>query len=352
MPAEIVRAEIAEQPAALAELTQRWDDLVGTVAGVVPHPLRGVGLVARGSSDFVAVHARYLVELTTGLPVTMLAPSLWTRYDLHRDLGGWLIIALSQSGQTPEVVTVAERTRAAGARVVAITNDASSDLARTAHAHLLLGTTVERAVPATKTVTTQLLTVAAVATACAGADVPAWLGGPDDRAALGEQVAAVVDDTAVVLAAIDRCERAAHLVQVGRTLTYAAALEGALKMKETCGRPVEGFSSADFLHGPAAVGGPRTAVIAYNWPGPTAADVVESVTAAADLGSSMIAVGPADAWRDAPPRLEVPVAPDIPAGLAVIPLVVRGQQLAIELSVRLGLDPDSPAGLSKVTETT
>jgi glucosamine--fructose-6-phosphate aminotransferase (isomerizing) len=298
------------------------------------------------------VHARYLIELVTGMPVTMLAPSLWTRYDLHRDLDGWLVIALSQSGQTPEVVTVAERARAAGARVVAITNDDASDLARSAHAHLALGTTVERAVPATKTVTTQLLAVAAVATACAGSDVPAWLGGAAERAALAEQVAGIVADTAPVRAAIDRCERAAHIVQVGRTLTYAAALEGALKMKETCGRPVEGFSSADFLHGPAAVGGAGTVVIAYNWPGPTAGDVIESVTAAADLGSSTVAVGPTPAWRDAPPHVQVPVAPRTPSGLAAIPLVVRGQQLAIELSVRLGLDPDSPAGLSKVTETT
>ncbi len=352
MPAEIVRAEIAEQPAALEGLTRRWDDLLATATGAVPHPLRGVALVARGSSDYVAVHARYLIELATGLPVTMLAPSLWTRYELDRDLAGWLVIALSQSGQTPEVVTVAERTRAAGAHVVAITNDEASDLARIAHAHLPLGTTVERAVPATKTVTTQLLAVAAVATACAGADVPAWLGGPADRAVLADQVAGIVDDTDPVLAAVDRCERARHLVQVGRTLTYAAALEGALKMKETCGRPVEGFSSADFLHGPAAVGGLRTVVIAYNWPGPTAPDVVESVTAAADLGSSTIAVGAPEAWRDAPPHLDVPVPFRTPAGLAAIPLVVRGQQLAIELSVRLGLDPDSPAGLSKVTETT
>jgi glucosamine--fructose-6-phosphate aminotransferase (isomerizing) len=282
----------------------------------------------------------------------MVAPSLWTRYELRRDLAGWMVVALSQSGRTPEVVTVAQRTRAAGARVVAITNDDASDLAHVAHAHLSLGTTPERAVPATKTVTTQLLAAAAVATACAGDDVPAWLGGPDDRAALGEQVARLLADTRPVRAATDVLVDAAQTVQVGRTLTYAAALEAALKMKETCGRPVEGFSSADFLHGPAAVAGPDTAVIAYNWPGPTSGDVVAAIRAAAELGSAVIAAGPAAAWYDAPPHLHVPVAATTPAALAAVPLIVRGQQLAIELAVRLGLDPDAPAGLSKVTETT
>ena len=352
MRAEIVRAEIAEQPAALRNLLARWDELVARVTGCLPRPLRGVALVARGSSDFAAVHARYLVELATGVPVMMIAPSLWTRHDLRRDLGGWTVVALSQSGRTPEVVTVAERTRAAGARVVAITNDAASDLAHAADAHLFLGTTPERAVPATKTVTTQLLAVAAVATACAGDAPPTWLGGPDDRAALADQVGEIVADPSPVHAAVEVLERSANIVQVGRTLTYVAALEGALKMKETCGRPVEGFSSADFLHGPAAVSGPDTTVIAYNWPGATADDVVGAVRAAADLGSSTVAVGPAAAWQDAPPHLPVPVAAETPAALAAIPLVVRGQQLAIGLAVRLGLDPDAPSGLSKVTETT
>jgi glucosamine--fructose-6-phosphate aminotransferase (isomerizing) len=352
MPAEVVRAEIAEQPAALAALTARWDDLVAAVARVLPRPLRGVALVARGSSDFAAVHARYLIELATGVPVMMVAPSLWTRYEVARDLGGWGVVALSQSGRTPEVVTVAERTRAAGARVVAITNDDGSDLASIADAHLLLGTTPERAVPATKTVTTELLAVAAVATACAGDDAPPWLGGRAERAVLSEQIAGLVADRTPVSAALALLAGAPNIVQVGRTLTYVAALEGALKMKETCGRPVEGFSSADFLHGPAAVAGPRTTVVAYNWPGPTSGDVLGAVRAAAALGSSTIAVGPAAAWRDAPPNLDVPVAQATPAGLAVIPLVVRGQQLAIELAVHLGFDPDAPAGLSKVTETT
>ena len=352
MPAEIVRAEIAEQPTALEGLTLRWDDLVGAVARVLPRPLRGVALVARGSSDFVAVHARYLVELATGVPVMMIAPSLWTRHELRRDLTDWMVVALSQSGRTPEVVTVAERTRAAGARVVAVTNDVASDLAHTADAHLSLGTTPERAVPATKTVTTQLLAVAAVATACAGDDPPAWMGAPADRAALPDQVAHLIADLPPVLAAVDVLERSTHIVQVGRTLTYAAALEGALKMTETCGRPVEGFSSADFLHGPAAVSGPGTTVVAYNWPGATADDVVGAVRAAADLGSATIAVGPSASWRAAPPHLHVPVPPTTPAALAAIPLVVRGQQLAIEFAVRLGLDPDAPSGLSKVTETT
>jgi glucosamine--fructose-6-phosphate aminotransferase (isomerizing) len=352
MPAEIVRAEIAEQPTALRNLLGRWDELVALVAGRLPHPLRGVALVARGSSDFVAVHARYLVELATGVPVMMIAPSLWTRHELRRDLDGWMVVALSQSGRTPEVVTVAERTRAAGARVVAITNDVASELAHAADAHLSLGTTPERAVPATKTVTTQLLAVAAVATACAGAAPPAWLGTADERARLADQVAQVIADPAPVLAAVEVLERSDNIVQVGRTLTYVAALEGALKMKETCGRPVEGFSSADFLHGPAAVSGPDTAVIGYNWPGATAGDVVGAVRAAADLGSSVIAVGPAASWTDAPRGLPVPVASETPAALAAIPLVVRGQQLAVEFAVRQGLDPDAPSGLSKVTETT
>lgn len=345
-----VRAEMGEQPAVLASIAQRRPALHELIKSVLPQQLRGVALIARGSSDNVAVHARYLLELATGLPVSLIAPSLLTRYHYRPDARDCLIVALSQSGRTPEIVDVADQLAAGGGIVVAVTNDGESPLARSAVATLAVGTSRELAVPATKTVTGQLALVTLLAEAV-GAGIADYTGGEAAWSALAAAASETLGDTNALAAAVEILNPRLSAIHLARGLTYAAALEGALKSKETSRRVHEGYSSADFLHGPLTVASPDVAVVAYGAVGPVLDDVARTARAAAALGSPVIGVGAAEVWAGVPAAVGLPVPQTLGEALAVIPLVIRGQQLAIETTLSLGLDPDSPMGLNKVTAT-
>jgi glucosamine--fructose-6-phosphate aminotransferase (isomerizing) len=349
MPGSQVRSEMAEQPAVLASIVERRPALHDLVRGRLPERLRGISLIARGSSDNVAVHARYLLELATGLPVSLIAPSILTRYHRYPDARDFMVVALSQSGKTPEIVDVASYLADGGAMVVAVTNDGDSPLAEAATVTLAVGTSRELAVPATKTVTGQLALVTLLAEAVG--EISEYTGGDPAWAALAEAASETLDDTANLEAAVAILRPRLSAIHLARGLTYAAALEGALKSKETSRRVHEGYSSADFLHGPLTVASDQVAVVAYGATGPVLDDVARTAEAAAALGSPVIGVGAARVWAGVPGAVGLPVPQTVGEALAVIPLVIRGQQLAIETTLALGLDPDSPAGLNKVTAT-
>lgn len=351
MPGMQVRAEMAEQPAVLAAIAQRRTQSQDLVRAHLPEQIRGISLIARGSSDNVAVHARYLLELATGLPVSLVAPSLMTRYHHTPQVRDSLVVALSQSGRTPEIVDVAQRLAAAGAVVVSVTNDGDSPLAQASAVTLSVGTSPELAVPATKTVTGQLALVTLLAEAV-GPGMDAYTGGDPAWHALADAASETLADTAGLEAAVEVLRPRNTAVHLARGLTYAAALEGALKSKETSRRVHEGFSSADFLHGPLTVASPEVAIVAYAAAGPVLDDVVETARVAGDLGAPVIGVGPADAWRSIPAAVVLPVPQTLGEALTTILLVIRGQQLAIHTTLSLGLDPDRPTGLNKVTATT
>lgn len=352
-PGAQVALEMAEQPEVLRALVSDRRELHERVRSVLPASMRGISLVARGSSDNVAVHARYLLELATGLPVSLVAPSLITRYRRAADLRDHLLIALSQSGRTPEIVDVAQQAADAGATVVAVTNEIDSPLAQTAAATLSVGTSKELAVPATKTVTGQLALVVMLAEACGigGTELDDFTGGELAWSRMPDTVAEVLADRAPLAAAVEELAVRSAGIHLARGLTYAAALEGALKMKETTRRINEGLSSADFLHGPLTVATPEVAVVAYGVAGPVLADVVDTARAAAKLGAGVIGVGHPQITEGSADTVGVPVPQTLGEALAVIPLVVRGQQLAVQTTLALGLDPDAPQGLNKVTAT-
>ncbi len=345
-----VLSEMAEQAEVLARIAEHRQDVRARVAAAMPQRLRGICLIARGSSDNVAVHARYLLELATGLPVSMIAPSIVTRYHRLPQVTDTLVVALSQSGRTPEIVDVATQLAAAGAIVVAVTNDEESPLAAAAAVSLSVATGVERAVPATKTVTGQLALVTLLAEA-AGSGIAEYTGGEAAWDALADAVGEVLRDDSGLDEAVQLLTARPVGIHLARGLTYAAALEGALKAKETSRRVHEGYSSADFLHGPLTVAGPGVTVVAYGSAGPVLADVVETAGRAVALGSPVVGVGPAGMWEDIEGAVGVAVPQTLGEALAVIPLVVRGQQLAIRTTLALGMDPDAPEGLNKVTAT-
>ena len=306
---------------------------------MVPAHLAGTVLVARGSSDHAAVSGAYLLEMATGRPVALASPSVLTLYGAKTEYSGYLLIAVSQSGQTPEIVEVVQRARASGAHTIAITNDALSPLADAADLLVALGAGPELAVPATKTVTAQLVAFAVIAEALGTV-------GLNDAAAAGlpGQVAEVLADQARAEELAGWLRGSDRLVTVARGLLYGAAREVALKVAETTSFLTAAFSSADFRHGPIAIASSGPPVLALAHPGPASEDVLEVVAELKKRGVSTRLAGPVSGsdigWPSSAPEMFAPVL-----------AVVRGQQLALSLACLLGRDPDSPPGLMKVTAT-
>lgn len=331
--------EMAEQPARLRELIGRSDEVAARVSEAVPADLHGVSIIARGSSDHASVYGRYLLELASGKPVSLAAPSLHTLYGARVDYTGQLVVAVSQSGQTPEIVATFSALTSAGGCGLAITNDGGSDLASAARVVLDLAVGEEQAVPATKTVTAEFVAFALLALSLG--EVPFTQA---DLERVPEWVQAVLDEPDSASAAAATMAGASNLMVVARGFMYGAALETALKLKETCSILADGYSAADLRHGPIAAVTRGFPVVALNVPGPGFEDMAELVGELRYRGAHVLTVASED-WAD------VPLPRGMPEALAPIVAVVRGQQLAFALATRLGVDVDQPGGLSKVTAT-
>jgi glucosamine--fructose-6-phosphate aminotransferase (isomerizing) len=327
-PGATMAAEMAQQPEVLGRLSARAASDIAAVRSIAPNPLAGVVFLARGSSDNAAVFGRYLAELSAGRPAGLAAPSLYTRYDADVDWSGYLVVALSQSGATPEILSTCAAMRSAGAITVGITNEPDSPMAKSVELLLSTDAGPERAVPATKTMTAQMLIVATVAAALGS--------GSPDVAGLSATVGSVLADPAPIEDLAQRWRGTDRLIVSGRGLAYAAALEIALKVKETTGILADGMSVADLRHGPIATAFAGAPVLLVDAGGPAAADTAELADILAARGAQAVTL-------------------PLPSGLtepeAAITAVVRGQQLARTLAIAKGSDPDSPAGLTKVTPT-
>jgi glutamine---fructose-6-phosphate transaminase (isomerizing) len=332
-------AEMAAQPKVLADLVARLPEIVDGLRHVAGPAVPGVAYLARGSSDNAALFTRYAVGLRTGLPSVMLAPSLTTALGARiRGFAGWLVVAVSQSGETPEIVDVATTMQSAGAKLVAITNSERSALSSAADFTVLLDAGPEIAVPATKTVTAQMLVGIGLATALS-----------DERrdfeqaAHVPDAVAEVLFDEESIKHLAKRLAAVTRLSVVGRGFAYAAALETALKLQETTGVMAHGFSTLDFRHGPIRVSGPDAPILALAG-SLTVDDETRELRSAGEARNApfhLIGTTPnsvAD-WRALGTMAEGILA------------TVRGQQLALLLASELGLDPDQPAGLNKITLT-
>jgi glucosamine--fructose-6-phosphate aminotransferase (isomerizing) len=340
----LMRQEIEQQPAVLRAtidaLLPRRDEVAAIAAGT-----RQVLLIARGTSDNAAVYGSYLIQAHAGRLVSLASPSIATTYKSQIDLTGVLAVALSQSGRTEEIVETLQWAADNGARTLAITNGgADSPLAQAAEVAFVTEAGPERAVPATKTFTTQLAALAVLALA---------LGAPLDPGELRAVPAAIEEllasdlDLAPIVAEL---AKVAGVVVSGRGMAYAAALELALKLKEACYLHAMGLSYADLLHGPIAVVDAETpAIVMAADSGPTLAGSVDLARRVTGAGARAYGIGGGSALAQACSRA-LP-APALPEWLAPMGLIVPGQLLTEALARNLGLDPDNPRGLSKVTQT-
>jgi glucosamine--fructose-6-phosphate aminotransferase (isomerizing) len=347
-----MRAEIGEQPAALRATLDALLPRAGEV-GALARGTRQVLFIARGTSDNAAVYGSYLAQVCAGRLATLASPSVATCYRSRVDLSGVLAVALSQSGRTEEIVETLSWAAGCGARTLAITNDAASPLAGAAEVAFVTEAGTERAVPATKTFTTQLAALAVVGLGLASARA----GGRDGRLDAGELRAVPGEAERLLSAPMDLEPIVGELAGVqgvvvsGRGFAYAAALESALKLKEACYLHAMGLSFADLLHGPIAVVDSGTpAIIVAADRGPVLDSAVALAGRVTDAGARAYGIGGGAALARAC-RYALP-GPELPEWLAPIGLVIGGQLLTEALARRLGIDPDTPRGLSKVTQTT
>ena len=340
----LMRQEIAQQPAALRAtidaLLPRRDEVARLAAGT-----KTVLFIARGTSDNAAVYGSYLIQAHAGRLVALAAPSIATTYRARVDLDGVLAVGLSQSGRTEEIVETLEWAKACGARTLAITNGgASSPLAEAAEVAFVTEAGIEQAVPATKTFTTQLAALAVLGLGLGASLDPGELTAVPD--AVESLLAAPLDLEPIVA----ELAKVPGVVVSGRGMAYAAALELAIKLKEACYLHAMGLSYADLLHGPIAVVDAQTpAIVVAADAGPTLAGSVDLARRVTGAGASAFGIGGGDALASAC-SASLP-GPALPEWLAPIGLIVPGQLLTEALARRLGINPDQPRGLSKVTQT-
>ncbi|MEZ6195076.1 MAG: SIS domain-containing protein [Planctomycetota bacterium] len=338
--------EIREQPETLGRLlADRWAEVRAIAAELRREEIDQVLVVARGSSDHAGLYAKYLFGIHNRLIVAMAMPSLFTRYHAPPRLDRTLVLGISQSGRSPDLVEALREARCQGAPTVVITNDPTSPLAREARHVIDVAAGPELAVAATKTYSGQLLAVAMLS--CAMAEDEERRGALDR---VPELVRAGLAHREVIARAAERYRYMDQGVALGRGYNYATVREWSLKLKELCYVVVAPYSSADFRHGPIAVVDRGFPVFAIVSEGPVADDLVELLQALRrDHDAETFAISDReDALAAARTGVRMPPAPEWLTPLAnIIPA-----QLFCEALTRVkGYDTERPRGLAKITST-
>ena len=315
MLGQLMEQEIREQPGVLSASAKRYEtELQGAFEG---KSFDMVVIAARGTSDHAALYARYLIEIHLGIPVSLAAPSVLTRFNRRVKYKNALAIGISQSGSAPDVSEILGMMREEGHATLAITNTEGSRLTQEAEVSLLLGAGAERSVAATKTYTSSLLGLY---------QLVRTLGGklPDPSNQLPGE--AWTDET------LERAEelsgpliRSNPTFALARGYSFCTANETALKLMECALVPCKAYSTADFEHGPKALAGPGSAAVVYG----------ESTSALASQGCRILS------------------APESPVHEELKPIwdIFFGQWLALCCARSFGLNPDKPEHIQKVTET-
>jgi glutamine---fructose-6-phosphate transaminase (isomerizing) len=345
VPGELLLAEIREQPHALARLLEHEAEIAALAEAIAARAPSVVRLVGHGTSDNAASYGVYAFGLLPGWTAFRDSISLTVYYDAQIDLADSVVIALSQSGQTPDVLEYVERARARGAFTIALTNEPDSALASSASAVVPLSAGQERSVAATKTYVNELAALALLAGGAAGRGAELGEGLRRTAELLDsalDPLQQAVPAIAVPMAFVGR------MFVIGRGLEFATAREVALKLTETCRVAAEPLTATDLAHGPVAALDtlfPVWTIASYDESLPA---VVDAAARAREAGATIVASGSAaSALEGASYALPVPEAPS--PVLAPLLSVVPGQLFAWALAQAKGLDPDKPHGLSKVT---
>ncbi|MEA4908578.1 MAG: SIS domain-containing protein [Chloroflexi bacterium] len=338
--------EIHQQPGVIGSLLADGRGPIEELAArIKKDSIHHIVVAARGTSDNAGRYAQYLLGLENQILVTLTTPSLFSVYQQPPDLKGSLVLGISQSGQSPDLVAVLTEARRQGVPTAAITNCPDSAMAETSDHVIPLMAGVETAVAATKTYTAQLTALAALS---------AILRQDDERL---EQLAGVPD---AIRAIFEREENIARLAErfrymqrcvvIGRGLNYATAFELSIKMKELTYTMVEPYSSADFLHGPIAVIDPGFPAFVVAPSGKLLSENKDFIRQLKELRAEVVVISDdPEAIRLGTNALPLPVP--LPEPISPIAAIVPGQVFSMYLAHTRGIDVDHPRGLHKVTET-
>jgi glucosamine--fructose-6-phosphate aminotransferase (isomerizing) len=338
--------EIREQPEVVARLlTDAAPEVMAFCEVVRAADPSHVVIAARGTSDHAAIYAQYALGVLAGLNVGLATPSVHSLYGAAPDYGRALVVGISQSGASPDVVGVIRAARAQGALTLAITNTPGSDMATAAAHHLDLRAGPERAVAATKTYTATLTVLAMLTAGLAGP------GAGDDLRRLPGAVATMLsqEDEARRIAAdqagLDRC------VVLGRGYHYATAREWSLKLKELAYVLADPYSSADFIHGPLALIEAGFPILAVAPRGATSGDLEAVIERLGDELQARLLILSDDPGLRATGHWAMALPDDLPEWLMPIAAIVPGQLHAVHLTMVKGRDPEQPRSIRKVTLT-
>jgi glucosamine--fructose-6-phosphate aminotransferase (isomerizing) len=342
-----LRDEILEQPAAAARLLAAADTSFAPVREMLARSRpRFAVIAARGSSDNAALYAQYLFGIRNGLAVALATPSAITLYGGRPDYSDALVIAISQSGRSPDIVAVVDEARRQRASTVVLTNDLSSPLADAADHAISIEAGPELATAATKTYTTELLAVALLSGALD--EMNAQERSEIER--ITELMSAALETEDEARAAAQSHSDRTRCVVLGRGYCYATAREWALKLQEMAQLLAVPYSTADFEHGPMALAERGFAVLAVAPSGPPLDAQFDVLERLRDVHGAHVLVISDDARARAIDRgLAVPAG--VPGWLSPVVDILPGQLYAYHLTRARGLDPDRPRTISKVTET-
>jgi glucosamine--fructose-6-phosphate aminotransferase (isomerizing) len=342
-----LKSEIYEQPGVIRRLLETQMSVAEDIAGVIRgRDVSYVFIAARGTSDNAAIYAKYLWGAHNRLPVALAAPSLFTLYENPPRLKDALVLAISQSGQSPDVVSVLAEGRRQGVPTVALTNDPASPLAAQADHVLNLSVGQEKAIAATKTYTSSLMALAMISAALSDEDdVMATLHRIPDAMQHALTLDAVIEQGVGTFRQMSRC------VVLGRGFNYATAFEWALKLKELTYIVAEPYSPADFRHGPIAIAESGFPILAVAPRGEVFGDSLELLETLAAKHAAELAIISDDETALSHARLKLRLPPGLPEWATPLVAIIPAQLFAYHLTLAKGFDPEIPRGLTKVTET-
>lgn len=338
--------EIHQQPAVLEEfLSQERSAVAALAQEVKQRDIDYVVIAARGTSDNAGRYAQYLLGSMNGLLVALATPSLFSIYGRPPQFRNALVIGISQSGKSPDIVSVVAEAKRQGALTAAITNEPASELAQQANHVITLHAGEEKSVAATKTYTSQLCAIAALSTALANEAAM-----QEALSTIPAAVASTLEMNATIANMTARYRYMRDCVVIGRGYNYATAFELSLKLKELTYTIAEPYSSADFMHGPLALIEQGFPAIVVAPQGKILPEMKEFVALLNKREAETIVISDEAEVLDMA-RIPLQLPASVPEWLSPITSIIPGQLFAMHLAATRDYDPDHPRGLRKVTET-
>jgi len=340
----LLEQEIWSQPEVIKRLLERETKHIEKIVAQLP-AFDYALIAARGSSDHAATYAKYAWTTLAGYPVALAAPSLLTMYKTQMHLTGSLVVGISQSGQSPDIIAVLEEGKRLGRPTLAITNDGASPLASMADHVIELHARPEQSIAATKTYTAQLAVMAIFAAA---------LSGNEQHLAALQQLPSVMEATlrldSGLARSVERYRYMDRCIVIGRGYNYASSFEFALKLKELTYIMASAYSSADFRHGPIATIESGLPVFLFMPAGATYEDMLDLANELQHRGAELLVISESEQALSLA-RTALPIYPGVPEWLTPLITIIPGQLFALNLALIKDLNPDIPRGLHKVTRT-